>query len=376
MIFQAICIILISLAQLLGCEQKITLLFAGDAMQHGPQIKAALKADGTYDYSQCFQYIEEDIRMADYVVVNLECPLGGKPYSGYPNFSAPDEYAAQLKATGFDLLLTANNHCLDKRDAGLKRTIMMLDSLDVAHIGTYTSAKERSERLPMIVDVGGLKIGMLCYTYGTNGIPVQGKVVVDYIDRKVISADIDSARAKGAKAICVNLHWGVEYRLLPIDSQRSLANWLIEEKGVDMIIGGHPHVIEPMEIVHSEKYDKDVLLVYSLGNFISNQNDVNSRGGAMVRVKLGVCAGEITSMKAEYKLFFCQKPYRKGENYVLIPSHREDLVRRDSKNAFNTFIKNAKNIFDKHNKNVNEADTTSVYDKPFGWDDFYLVPKR
>lgn len=369
MIFQAITIFLLSLTQLLGLGQEISLLFAGDAMQHGPQIKAAHQYDGSYDYSSCFQYVEDDIKAADYAVINLECPLGGKPYGGYPSFSAPDEYAAQLKASGFDLFLTANNHCLDKRDAGLRRTIVTLDHLGIPHIGTYVSAKARTEQVPMIVDIKGLKMAMLSYTYGTNGIPVQGNVVVDYINRNRISADIDEARARGAKAICVNIHWGIEYQLLPVESQRSLADWLVEEKGVDLIIGGHPHVIEPMEIRHSSRFDKDVLLVYSLGNFISNQNGENSRGGAMVNVTLNVVSGTIATIKATYKLFFCQKPKQRGENYVLIPADRKDLIRTDSRQAFDIFMRNARNIFDKYNKLVPEAgskaDTINIFEKPY-----------
>lgn len=372
MIFQAISIFLLSLMPLLGCGQEISLLFAGDAMQHGPQIKAALQSDGSYDYSPCFKYVEQDIKAADYAVVNLECPLAGKPYGGYPNFSAPDEYALQLKKTGFDLFLTANNHCLDKRDAGLKRTIATLDRFGIQHIGTYTSAATRAGQMPMIIDLNGLKMAMLDYTYGTNGIPIQGNVVVDYINRNRISADIDKAREMGAKAICVNVHWGIEYKLLPVESQRSLAEWLIEEKGVDLIIGGHPHVIEPMEIRHSLRFDKDVLLVYSLGNFISNQNGDDSRGGAMVKVKLNVINGEIASIKAAYKLFFCQKPRFKGENYVLIPADRHDLVRSDSRAAFNLFLKNARRIFKLHNKLVDEEthaaegdSAANLFSKPY-----------
>ena len=288
-----ILILLLSLLQSVWGEQEISLLFAGDAMQHGPQIDVARRAKGDFDYSSCFTFVEDDISAADYAVVNLECPLGGAPYSGYPAFSAPDAFARQLTASGFDLLLTANNHCLDRRDAGLRRTITVLDSLHIPHTGTFLSKQHRSNVSPLIVDVKGLKIAMLSYTYGTNGIPVQGSVVVNYIDRDRIGADIDEARSRGAEVVCVNLHWGIEYQLLPVESQRSLAHWLVEEKGVDLIIGGHPHVIEPMELRHSHRFNKDVLLVYSMGNFISNQNGDDSRGGAMVLVNLTARAGKL-----------------------------------------------------------------------------------
>ena len=358
-------ILLLSLLELMGFEQQVTIVFVGDAMQHTPQTRAARQADGSLDYSQCFTHVQNDIRLADYAVANLECPLGGKPYSGYPCFSAPDEWARQLKATGFDLLLTANNHCLDRRDAGLRRTIAALDSMGIPHIGTYTSREQREAQLPFIVDIKGIKVAMLCYTYSTNGIPVQGNAVVDLIDRQVIGNDIDKARQQGATLVCVNLHWGEEYHSLPSQAQTDLADWLVQEKGVDLVIGGHPHVIQPMEMRHSKSSGKDAIVVYSLGNFISNQVDTDSRGGAMVIVTLGLSLGKVTSIKAEYKLFFCQKPSRPGEVHQLIPSHRQDLVRPDSRAAFGMFMRNARYILNKHNIGVCEADTLTPADRPF-----------
>ena len=215
------------------------------------------------------------------VVVGPVGLLGGKPYTGYPCFSAPDSYAQRLKDVGFDLFLTANNHCLDRRDKGLVRTCQTLDSLHIPHIGTYRDQQERDRLVPYIVNVKGIKIAFLDYTYGTNGIPVQGNVIVNLLDQQQIERDIVLARERGADAICVNLHWGIEYQLKPVAAQRTLADWLVAQ-GVDLIIGGHPHVVEPMEMRYSQEYDKNVLLVYSMGNFISNQSDIDTRGGAMV----------------------------------------------------------------------------------------------
>ena len=183
-------------------SQTIRLTFVGDAMQHGPQIRAARTTDGTYNYSACFTHLAGDIADADFAVVNLECPLGGKPYSGYPNFSAPDEFATALRDAGFDFFATANNHCLDRRDAGLKRTIHRLDELKMPHAGTYLNAAARDTLCPQMVDVNGIRMAMMSYTYGTNGIPVQGKVVVDYINRERIAADIARAREMNADVIC------------------------------------------------------------------------------------------------------------------------------------------------------------------------------
>ena len=202
--------ILATLLHLTASSQTIRLTFVGDAMQHGPQIRAARTTDGTYDYSACFTHLAGDIADADFAVVNLECPLGGKPYSGYPNFSAPDEFATALRDAGFDFFATANNHCLDRRDAGLKRTIRQLDELKMPHAGTYLNAAARDTLCPQMVDVKGIRMAIMSYTYGTNGIGVQGKVVVDYINRDRIAADIARARQLHADVICVCMHWGIE----------------------------------------------------------------------------------------------------------------------------------------------------------------------
>ena len=344
-------ILMLSVVSLLQSNNMVNLTFVGDAMQHAPQITAAQQADGTYDYSPCFQHLIDDITWADLAVVNLECPLGGKPYTGYPCFSAPDSYAQTLRDVGFDLFLTANNHCLDRRDKGLVRTCHVLDSLGIPHIGTYPNQQERNQRIPYIVNVKGIRIAFLDYTYGTNGIPIQGNVVVDFIDQQVIADDIALARERGAHAICVNLHWGIEYQLKPVATQRTLADWLVSQ-GVDLIIGGHPHVVEPMEVRYSKEYDKNVLLVYSLGNFISNQSDIDTRGGAMVKVSLRMENGHAVIDNPRYKLFFVQKPVSRGENYVLIPEARPDLLRPDSKGEFSRFMQRTHDLVMSHNQDV------------------------
>ena len=344
-------ILLLSVVSLLQSNHTVNLTFVGDAMQHAPQITAAQQPDGTYDYSPCFENLREDITWADLAVVNLECPLGGKPYTGYPCFSAPDSYAKQLKDVGFDLFLTANNHCLDRRDKGLVRTCQTLDSLGIPHIGTYRNQQERDRRMPYIVNVKGMRIAFLDYTYGTNGIPIQGNVIVDFIDQQLIADDIARARDRGADAICVNLHWGIEYQLKLVASQRTLSDWLVTQ-GVDLIIGGHPHVVEPMEVRHSAEFDKNVLLVYSMGNFISNQSDIDTRGGAMVKVSLRKENGHAVIVEPRYKLFFVQKPVARGENYVLIPEARPDLLRPDSKGEFTRFMQRTHDMVMSNNKDV------------------------
>ena len=223
--------------------------------------------------------------------------------------------------------------------------------MGIAHIGTYRDQHEREQRIPYIVNVKGINIAFLDYTYGTNGIPIQGNVIVDFIDQQRIADDIALARERGAHAICVNLHWGIEYQLKPVASQRDLADWLVTQ-GVDLIIGGHPHVVEPMEVRYSEEYDKNVLLIYSMGNFISNQSDIDTRGGAMVKVSLRMENGHATIVDPRYKLFFVQKPVAQGQNYVLIPEARPDLLRPDSRNEFTRFMTRTHDLVMSNNKDV------------------------
>ena len=345
-------IFLLSLIGLLQMNDTTELVFAGDAMQHGWQVKAAAQADGSYDYSECFTLLEDDIQKAHYAVVNLECPLGGKPYRGYPMFSSPDEYAKQLKHSGFDMLLTANNHCLDSGIAGLKRTISVLDEMGVAHIGTYCDEADRLKRLPLIEDVNGIKIAFLTYAYGTNGFPVRKPIIVDLIDPDLIKKDVEQAREVGADMVCVCMHWGNEYEQLPSKSQRELVRYM-KDLGVEMVIGSHPHVVQPMEMCYGEHNGVGMVTAYSLGNFISNQNDLNSRGGAMVKIRLTRYENYPVILDVIPKLFFCQKPLNKGDNYRLIPQNLIDSVRPDSKRKFEQFMLNTNVLFKKYNININ-----------------------
>lgn len=344
-------IMMLSLLGLLQMNDTTEVVFVGDAMQHGPQLKAALQSDGSYDYTDCFTMLEEDIKSADFAVANLECPLGGKPYKGYPVFSCPDDFALQLQKSGFDLLLTANNHCMDSGKSGAERTVKALDDMGINHIGVYLNATERGKRLPYIADVNGIKMAFLTYTYGTNGMPVKAPLVVDLIDEKQIEADVRKARAEGAEMVCVCMHWGNEYEKMPSKRQRELRE-VMKNAGVDLIIGSHPHVVQPMEVDFSENRGVGLATVYSLGNFISNQNDLDSRGGAMARVTITRYNDRPVILGVKPTLFFCQKPLNGKGNYTLIPQNLGDRVRVDSKSTFEQFMNNATQLFEKYNKNI------------------------
>lgn len=338
-----------------GAPAGADLLFVGDAMQHQGQLDAAKAAGGgtRYDYSDCFTFIAPAITEADYAVCNLEVPLGGgTDYSGYPCFSAPDSYVQALKDAGLDMFLTANNHCLDRRDRGARRTITALDSLGVDHIGTYLNQQDRLEKVPFIKNINGIKFGFLNYTYGTNGIEPADGVEVALIDKKRMADEIKLTREAGAEIVVVTIHWGVEYVLLQNHNQENIADFLVDQ-GVDLIIGGHPHVIQPMKVVRNEKENKDVLVVYSLGNFISNMKTADTRGGALVRARVERDAdGKARFVRADYDTFLSAKPTGPGTNYMVVPSWMPDKIPAGQKAHWELFDRGASRIFDTHNVNV------------------------
>lgn len=289
------------------CNQQVDIVFAGDAMMHTGQLEAA-KDGGGYSFDYCFEEISPYIKGADYAVVNLETPLGYGNFSGYPQFNAPVSYAVALADAGFDMFLTANNHTLDRRDAGLKRTVALLDSLGYTHIGTYADAADRSEKIPCVVDIKGFKVGFVNYTYGTNGFTVSSDAIVDYIDADKIHSDIARTRQAGAEIVVAAVHWGEEYTLVPVAYEKKWAKTL-EDEGVDIIMGSHPHVVQPMELRENRATGRPMFLTYSHGNFISNMMTTDTRGGLLTRVTLARDDGGEAYVKgAAYKLVFVEPP--------------------------------------------------------------------
>ena len=255
-------------------------------MQHKAQLEEARTDAGTYDYSGCFTQITSEIEAADIAVCNFETTLGGTPFTGYPQFSSPVELAEAVRDAGFDIFLTANNHCLDRRNRGLISTLDRLDSLGIAHLGTYRNQAERDSLYPYIVEHDRVRIALLNYTYDTNGIPVAPPCIVNYIDTTVIKEDLEKARALKADCIIACMHWGTEYRLEPDNSQKRLEDWLYRH-GVDHIIGGHPHVVQPVRTLPDYRYRPiRHLTVWSLGNYISNMSAPNTYQGLAVTLHL------------------------------------------------------------------------------------------
>ena len=328
-------------------EYHLSILIAGDFMQHGPQIKAALQPDSTYNYDECFARVIPVIEDADVAIGNLEVTLGGKPYAGYPQFRAPDEYLQAIVDAGIDIVLTANNHCLDSGKHGLERTIMMMDSVGVPHIGTYIDSMERAVNYPYLFEQNGIRVAVLNFTYGTNGLKVEKPNIVNMMDTAVIAADLNTAKEMNPDVIIAIPHWGIEYQTLPSKEQRKMANWLID-KGVDHVIGGHPHVAQPMELLN----DGQNFVAYSLGNVISNQSMPNTYGGYMVR--LDFVKNDTLTMLSDcaYIPYWVSRPHDNDfkHNYRLLPLDEPDsLLTAKERQQRDTISQAMRTLFEKHN---------------------------
>ena len=268
-------------------EDSITTLHiiaAGDAMCHSPQFTYAKKSDGSgYDFSGCFQYLTDILEKADLNIVNLETTLAGAPYSGYPQFCAPDEFAFALQNAGFNFFLLANNHCADKGTKGTIATIEKLQNNQIPSAGTYLNEQDRQNRYPAIVEINDIKIALLNYTYGTNGLSVNKPVSINTLDDTLqIKKDLETAQNQQVDIIIAFLHWGTEYQRIPDKKQKEQAEFFFQN-GTDIIVGSHPHVIQPVEYFAYDQTDttKKKLIYWSLGNFISNQRNEHTDGGIL-----------------------------------------------------------------------------------------------
>jgi len=307
----------------------LKIIFAGDLMGHDPQIHAAKReANGNgYNYRPVYKHLESYFSKADLAVINLEHTLAGEPYNGYPQFSSPDESVFAIKDAGFDVIATANNHSLDRGKQGLERTLSVLDSMGLEHFGIYRNPAERENKYPLLVEKNGIKIAFLNYTYGTNGIVEREPNIVNRIDTAIISEDIKKAKLASPDIIIAFMHWGNEYENTQNQEQKKLAAFLASN-GVNLIIGGHPHVVQPFDKVYAPNARDSVPVIYSLGNFFSNQRKRYTDGGIVFEVNLrksggagkkgGVGKTEIVS--CGYMPFWVYR-YNQGEGsiYRLLP---------------------------------------------------------
>lgn len=253
--------------------QEVRIMVVGDIMMHTPLIAAGYENEtDDYDFSNMFEEMKPIFEEADIVIGNLETPLAGanRGYSGYPRFNAPDELAVALSEAGFNVLTTANNHSMDKGSDGIIHTLDVLDENNIIHTGTFRTQEEKDK--PLIIEVEGIKLGLISYTYGTNGLPVpeDKPYMVNLLDLDSIEEDVNRLKSNDVDYILATIHYGYEYHRTPSEEQIKWTNDLYD-LGVDFVLGSHPHVVQPMQKIVGEDDISDKGVIYSLGNFISNQ---------------------------------------------------------------------------------------------------------
>lgn len=334
-------------------DKQLTILFAGDIMQHGPQILAA-QNDSTqaYDYTSCFQYVLPIISQSDVAIANLEVTLAGKPYTGYPQFSAPDQLAVALKQAGFDVLATANNHSCDRGDQGLLRTIKVLDSLGIRHTGTFADSIDYRKSNPLLIRQNDITVALLNYTYGTNGQPFRYPAMVNIIDEQKVINDLQYSKTLNPDFIIVFFHWGNEYESYPTELQQKLAQ-ISRDNGADAVIGSHPHVIQPTEYYPAtDSTGRNQLVVYSLGNYVSNQRDRYKDGGCMISFKLLKTWNRKTLVEPKYQLTWVYNPVENNKKqYYILPVNQftnDTTIDQASRLKMNTFEDDSRLLLNNH----------------------------
>jgi poly-gamma-glutamate synthesis protein (capsule biosynthesis protein) len=295
-------------------------LFAGDVMVHSTQYNAAWYegGDSAYNFNPPFTFIKDFISSSDLSLANLEVALGGEPYSGYPLFSSPPEIIDALKDTGFDVLFMANNHTADKRRKGIEGTIGRIREAGLLYTGSFRDSVDKADNYPLIVEKKSIRLAFLNYTYGTNGMPVYKPNSVNITDTAQIREDLEKTRRLRPDYIITCMHWGYEYQEKEHAEQRELARFLAEN-GTDMIIGSHPHVVQPYDEIINNAGDT-IPVIYSLGNFISNQQWRRSDGGILFEVVLEKDAGRTRRVSSAYEPFWVNRftdPVR--TKYRLVP---------------------------------------------------------
>ena len=271
-------------------ESTATITATGDMLMHMPCVRPCETSDGSYDFTPYFTHLTDYIKSADYAVANLETTLAGLgngyPYQGYPSFNCPDGIVYSLQDVGFDMLLTANNHCYDTGSKGYHRTQQVLKEAGMDYIGTFSSTEDAKY---LVKEINGIKVGMVCYTYedaastdvvAPNGMTMSNadEVLINAFNDKHLDIFYDEMKqhisdmeAEGAEAVVLYIHWGVEYQRKQNKTQETIAQKMCD-LGVDVIVGGHPHVIQPMDLLTSNTDpEHKTVCLYSTGNALSNQ---------------------------------------------------------------------------------------------------------
>ncbi|WP_394866682.1 CapA family protein [Paraclostridium bifermentans] len=324
--------------------KNVTISAIGDIMAHDDQLKAQFDKDtNTYSFDNNFKYVKPYISNSDLAIGNLETTLAGPKakYSSFPKFNSPDELADAIKNSGVDIVSTINNHTYDRGSDGVYRTLDVLNSKDIEHVGTQKNDEDENF---LIKDVDGVKLGITAYSYGQvygsttalNGLNINYNDLNNlnifnssYVDIAFneIKDTLDVMNNKESDLQVVILHWGDEYTRQPNEFQKELAKKLCDY-GVDIIIGSHPHMVQPIEMIKSDENDNETLVIYSLGNFLSNQrneilNKKYTEDGVIVNIDINknLNTGETKISNVEYIPTWVNKYNNKNGKltYEIIP---------------------------------------------------------
>lgn len=300
------------------CQDTLSVAFVGDVMMHAKQLE--------YNYTSFFNKAEHLMKEPDITVANMEFALGGKPYSGYPSFSAPDGYALYMCEIGTDVFLTANNHILDKGDKGLERTLGIYDRMMADSLIQYTGCAmdEASDTLinPLIIDAKGIRLALVNFTYGTNYSSEKKWPAVKRMNKDSVKKMFDRAADANADFVIALPHWGEEYSLTHSSNQKEWAKWMVDQ-GASLIVGAHPHVVQDTTHISGTP------VIYSMGNAVSNMSAVNTRLELMVVARfLKDEDGNTSMLEPELKFLWCSLPGHFNDTYTVLPVD-EMIDRRD-----------------------------------------------
>ena len=344
-----------SVADTISVPDNIRLVFVGDVMGHGNQIKGAWHdgGDSCYNFAPSFQGMKDYISSADLAIANLEVTLAGAPYTGYPAFSSPRSLAVALQDMGFDMLVTANNHIMDKGKAGLESTINTLDELGIPHTGAFKDSTAWKANNPLIIEKNNFKLAFLSYTYGSNMAMPRSPQILNTIDTIRMAADLARARELTPDYIITCIHWGEEYQNKENAMQRRIAAFLADN-GCNLIVGAHPHAIQPIVKIAGNTVDS-ALVAYSLGNFISNQRWRYSDGGIALEVTL-TKTDSTFAVSHDYESFWVHRYPAKEDVYlyrmILLKDYLNDMesysaISEKDKSLMMQFCDDTKKIIEK-----------------------------
>ena len=324
--------------------RRARIVAAGDLMQHTPQISAAKQSDGRYDYSASFEYVAPYFREADLAIVNLETTLSyDGPYTGYPAFCSPTAVAEALRDMEVDLVALANNHCCDKGGRGIDATCGILDSYGIARTGVYTDSVDYKLNRVGYLKRNGVRFAVVNYTYDTNGVPTPKNRIVNLIDTVAIARDLATIDRERVDCVVALMHWGYEYHNYPNREQRRVADFL-QRNGVDLIIGSHPHVVQP-----AERSADGRITLYSLGNFVSNQRKRYCDGGIVAAIDVEICDsvlnGKVVATSKSYDLKIIPV-WVSLPGYVVLPQSVGDTMQMNesARSAYELFISDTKSL--------------------------------